>query len=182
MKRKWSSIIKIYNKFFLSNEEYARLNGVKIGENCFLETRNWVSEPYLITIGNNVQITKNVHFHTHGGAHVLRLKNFDFDFFGKIFVDDWAYVGAESHILPGVIIGKGSLVAACSVVTKSIPPDVVVGGNPAKFICTVEEFRKKNLKFNISSKKLSLEDKKELLLNMPDDNFVKKELINTTNQ
>lgn len=45
----------------------ARHLGVNIGNGCLIATRRWSSEPYLISIGNNVQVTEDVWFHTHGG-------------------------------------------------------------------------------------------------------------------
>ena len=56
------------NRFYTS-EQYARSIGVKIGKNCLIDTRNWPSEPYLITIGDNVQLTRCVSIYTHGGAN-----------------------------------------------------------------------------------------------------------------
>ena len=60
----------IYMKLFASNIDYARYLGVKIGDHCLLTTRNWSTEPFLVTIGNHVQITNNVSIHTHGGVTV----------------------------------------------------------------------------------------------------------------
>ena len=80
--------------------------------------------------------------------------------------------------MPGVTIGEGALVAAGSVVTKSVPAGVVVGGNPAKYICTVEEFIEHNKKYNIGTKGLSFEEKRKLLLSLSEDKFVKKKYIN----
>lgn len=164
-------------KKFLSNEKYARHVGVKIGKNCLIGTRDWGSEPYLITIGNNVQITKNVHFHTHGGAHVLRIDNPNYDTFGMIKIEDWVYIGSESHILPGITIGNGSLVAAASVVTKSIPPGVVVGGNPARLICSIEEYKRKNSKYNINTNKLPANEKEKKLRELNEEAFIKKSIL-----
>lgn len=167
-------IIDLYWRFFKSPEKYARHLGVRIGENCLIATRNWSTEPYLIIIGNNVQITNNVSIHTHGGAHTARQFYPDFDFFGKVVIEDWVYIGAYSQIMPGVTIGQGSVVAAGSIVTKSIPPNTVFGGNPARFICTTNDFIKNNIKYNLHSKGFSVDEKRRLLLSLPDSKFITK--------
>lgn len=159
---------------FQNPEKQARHYGVTIGENCLIATRRWPSEPYLITIGNNVQITEDVWFHTHGGGNVIRAEVPDYDSFGKITIQDWAYIGSGSHILPGVTIGVGALVAAGSIVTKSVPPHTVVGGNPARVICTVEEYKKRNLKYNTKTYGMSAEEKKKVLFSLPEDMFIRK--------
>lgn len=164
----------LYWRFFKSPEKQARYLGVRIGKNCLIDTRSWSSEPYLITIADNVQVTKNVCFHTHGGGNCIRRICLDFDMFGKIMVKDWAYIGAGSQIMPGVTIGEGALEAAGSVVTKSVPDHMVVGGNPARVICSTEDYLKRNMQFNVGSKGMSAAQKKELLLSLPDICFVKK--------
>lgn len=60
-------------------------------------------------------------------------------------------------------IGDHVLVAAGSVVTKSIPNNSVVGGNPAKIICQINEFIDKNIPYNTNSKNLTFKQKKNLL-------------------
>ena len=138
----------LYYRLFLTPENYARRIGVKIGKNCLIDTRNWSSEPYLITIGNNVQVTKDVSIHTHGGGNAVWDRHKDFDVFGKVAIEDYAYIGAHSQIMPGVTIGRGALVAVGSVVTKSVAPGTVVGGNPARYICTIDEYIERNKKYN----------------------------------
>lgn len=167
-------LFSIFKSRFYSPEAYARHIGVKIGKNCLIGTRNWSSEPYLITIGNNCQITHCVSIHTHGGGQSIRKICPDFDMFGKVVIEDWAYIGAYSQIMPGVTIGEGALVAAGSVVTKSVAPHTVVGGNPAHYICTTEEFYERNKKYNTRTKGLSLQEKKKILLSLSDDKFIKK--------
>jgi hypothetical protein len=54
--------------------------------------------------------------------------------FEKIIIEDNVDIGAGAIILPGVRIGKGSMVGAGSVVTKDVPPGTIVVGNPAKFL------------------------------------------------
>lgn len=170
-------IIKLFKKLYwqliVSPEKYARHLGVRIGQHCLISTRYWSSEPYLIRIGNNVQVTDNVSFHTHGGGNCIRKIHPDFEVFGKIVIEDWAYIGAWSHIMAGVTIGEGALVAAGSVVTKSVEPHTVVGGNPARYICTTNEFYERNKKFCIG-RRLSKDEKRDILLNLAEEQFLKK--------
>ena len=164
----------IYWWYFRTALDYARHIGVTVGEHTWINTRNWSSDPYLITIGNHCQITQDAMFQTHGGGQCIRQKCPDFDTFGKIVVEDWVYIGCNAVILPGVTIGEGALVAAGSVVTKSVPPHTVVGGNPARIICTTEEYLEKNLKWNLHTKGMEHGEKENLLRNLPDEKFIKK--------
>ena len=155
-------------------EKQARHMGVQIGKNCVINTRHWSTEPYLINIGNNVALTEGVSIHTHGGGRAVRKVHPDFDVFGKVVIEDWAYIGAFSQIMPGVTIGEGALVAAGSIVTKSVAPHTVVGGNPARYICTTEEYYERNKRFNMNTKGLCAGAKKEMLLNADEMMFIKK--------
>ena len=174
LKRIINFISNIYWLQYKTPLEYAKHIGLKVGQNTWIKTRKWSSEPFLITIGNNCQVTEDVSFHTHGGGNCIRHKCPDFDVFGKIVVEDWSYIGAFSHIMPGVTIGEGALVAAGSVVVKSVPPHTVVGGNPAKVICSTDEYLARNLKWNLGTKQLSTSEKIEFLKQLPDENFIKK--------
>jgi putative colanic acid biosynthesis acetyltransferase WcaF len=60
---------------------------------------------------------------------------------GKISVGDEVFVGARAFVMPGVRIGKGAVVGACSVVTRDLPPWTVSFGNP----CRVKKNRKELL-------------------------------------
>ena len=173
----YKRIANLYNQIryrFYSPEQYARKIGVTIGEKCLISTRNWSGEPYLVTIGNHVQVTQGVSVYTHGGGNSVRKEHPDFDVFGKVVIEDWAYIGAYSQIMPGVTIGEGALVAAGSVVTRSVAPHTVVGGNPAHYICTTEEYYEKNKKYNIGTKGLNSREKKKVLLALSEDKFIKK--------
>lgn len=164
-----------WHKLFDNSEDYARFLGVKIGVGTTISKGIiWPTEAYLITIGKNVQITNGVRFQTHGGAHAIRHIIPDFDIFGKIVVEDGVYIGAGSQIMPGVTIGSHCIVAAGSIVTKSTPPNSVVGGNPAKVISTTDEFLKKNSQYNLHTKGMSSSKKKDFLLTAPDELFIKK--------
>ena len=52
-------------------------------------------------------------------------------------IEENVFIGAHSTILKGVTIGRNSIVGACSVVSKSIPPNQIWAGNPAVFIKTI---------------------------------------------
>jgi acetyltransferase-like isoleucine patch superfamily enzyme len=116
----------------------------------------------LITIGDNNQLT-NCKIFTHGGANCVRNRHPKFDCFGKVTIGDWCYIGSNSLIMHGVSIGNNVLVAAGSVVTKSIPSNMVVAGNSAKIICTVEEYFNRNKDFDLETKGLNAKDKKKIL-------------------
>lgn len=152
----------------MSNEQYAKFIGVKIGGGNFIAGKDhWPSEAYLITVGSNCMITAGVKIFTHGGAQVARRKYPNYDVFGMVEVGDYCYIGTNSLIMPGVKIGNGSMVAAGSVVTKSVPPNMVVGGNPARILCTVDEYIERNKTFDLESKGLSYEQKRTFLLSLP---------------
>jgi len=162
---------------FISNERYALRLGVKIGKNCWIGTHYFGSEPYLITIGNEVQITANVTFLTHGGMWVEQIIDRNADAFGKIVVKDKTYIGLNSIILPGVTIGEHVIVAAGSVVTKSIPDGVIVGGNPAKILGNTIDYIEKMKVFNLGTGQLTFEAKKKFLTSLDDNKFIKKDLM-----
>ena len=89
-------------------------------------------------------------------------------------IKDGTYLEASSLIMAGVTIGEGALVAAGSIVTKSVAPHTVVGGNPAHYICTTEEYYERNKRYNTGTCGLSNEEKKKVLLSLPDEMFMKK--------
>lgn len=167
-------VVKHIVRHLASPKIYAKFMGAKIGDNCLIDTKHWPSESYLIEIGNQVQVTENVYFHTHGGAHTARRLYPDFDVFGKIKIGDWAYIGSNSHIMPGVKIGEGALIAAGSIVTKSVPPNELWGGCPAKFICTVEQYIQRNLRYNTGTKGKTRKQKRKILLSASEEKFIEK--------
>lgn len=156
----------------------AKRVGLNFGENNQFFSVFWGSEPYLITIGDRCQITADVKIFTHGGGHSLRHKIPNFDCFGKVVIGNDVYIGNNSLIMPGVIIGNNVIVAAGSVVCKSVPDGVVVGGNPARILSTIQQYENKNIPYNTNSKHLSFNDKKQLLLSLPETKFIKKKTMN----
>lgn len=58
----------------------------------------------------------------------------------KTIIGDNVFMGANAVVLPGIIVGNNVIIGAGAIVTKNIPDGVVVGGNPAKILCTVKEY------------------------------------------
>lgn len=172
---------KIFNRLsaFFNNQKNplkrAKEVGVIFGENNEFFDFFWSSaEPYLIEIGNDCQITAGVKIFTHGGAKVARYKYPKFDVFGKVKIGNNVYIGNNALIMPGVSIGNNVLVAAGSVVCKSVPDNVVIGGNPARILQSIEQYIDKNLPYNTDTKKMSYEEKKAYLCNQDCCMFIKK--------
>ena len=107
------------------------------------------SEPYLVSIGNNVKVTAGVRFITHDitptvfGYAGYPVNNKCLYYMDKIVVGNNVMIGANTIILPGVTIGNNVIIAAGSVITKDVPSDTVIGGVPAKVIGSFNELAKK---------------------------------------
>lgn len=101
--------------------------GVKIGSNVKIRPFTFIPEGVTIEddvfIGPNVTFTNDRYPKSKGDWKLE-----------KTSVGRGASIGAGSVILPGLTIGENSLVGAGSVVTKDVPPNTVVAGNPAKKI------------------------------------------------
>lgn len=92
--------------------------------------------PEKITVGRNSVIGYN----TTILAHEYLIKEYRL---GDVIIGDEVMVGANSTILPGVIIGNGAIVAAGTVVHRNVEPGSFVGGNPMRVIYTKEEMQKR---------------------------------------
>ncbi|GAB1043753.1 acyltransferase [Shewanella algae] len=148
------SIFKRFFNFFYNHYQvrvnpvgYAERLGVNIhGEVHFygINTGTFGSEPWLIDIGNNVHITGGVQFINHdGGVLILRDKLPSLEITKPIKIGDNVYIGMKCMILPGVTIGNNVIVAAGSVVTKSLEGGAVYGGIPARKIKSLDEYFEK---------------------------------------
>jgi acetyltransferase-like isoleucine patch superfamily enzyme len=130
--------------FVVGKVWFSRYKGVAIGNGCRIYTTQFGSEPFLVTIGNRVTVTSGVCFITHGGATwLIRDTNGRRYTYGRIQIGDDVFIGLNTIIMPSVKIGDRVIVAAGSVVTKSIPSNVIVGGVPAKIIGRFDDYEKK---------------------------------------
>lgn len=128
---------------------YLRKKGISVGEN--VNFRNPLSitidftRPLLISIGNNIDINSNFSILTHDfGTFVFRNLYDDFvNSSGKVTIDDNVVIGRNVTLLKGASIGRDSIVAYGSVVTKPMPPGSVIAGCPAKVVSTIDEYYRK---------------------------------------
>ena len=109
---------------------------VHIGKNCKISTHTFICEG--VTIKNGVFVGHNVSFindkYPLAVNQDFSLKN-DSDWeLMKTIVNDKVSIGTSSTILGGIQIGENSIIGAGSVVTKNVPPNVVVAGNPAEVL------------------------------------------------
>ena len=108
---------------------------ISIGQNCIINSGVILQscENSNIVLGNNVTISYNSILLT-GGLDLDKFPDHRIHFSKDIIVNDNVWIGANTVILPGIQIGSNSIIAAGSVVSKDIPPNVIVAGVPAKII------------------------------------------------
>lgn len=143
------------------------------GRYCFFDP----SFCFLISIGDNVTFSTRVHVLAHDASLKRTL---GYSKVGKVIISNNVFIGANTTILPGISIGDSAIVGAGSVVTKSIPAHEVWAGNPARRICSLDEY--KNKISNTNSKKfdarykigngITLKMKDEMLTALNDTRFI----------
>ena len=136
------------------------VNAIRIGDRVNIQDGSVLHTLYqksVVEIGNDVSVGHNVTIH---GATIK----------------DGALIGMGSTVLDHAVVGEGAIVAAGALVLSNtiIEPGSLWAGVPAKFICTVEDYIRRNLPFNLDTKGLSAEEKRSILLSLPDDKFIKK--------
>ena len=161
-------------------EDYIKV-GMKIGKNCDINPGLVVdySHCWLIEIGNNVVFAPQVYLLAHDTS---AKQSTGYVRVGKLEIGDNCFIGARAFIMPGVKLGKNCIVGAASVVTKSFPENSVIAGNPAKYICSVEEYenRLKNQFMSVphfseeyTLDKITPEMKQEMITKIDKFGFVK---------
>ena len=115
--------------------------GAKIGKNCKISSHTFICEG--VTIEDNVFVGHNVTFINDLYPRATTAS-------GKLQTDeDWtciptlvqkgASIGSSATLLSGITVGENAIIGAGSVVTKDVPPDTIVAGNPAKIIRRIKE-------------------------------------------
>lgn len=134
-----------------------------MGRNCKIGTKKLGSEPYLITIGDDFYTSSNIQFITHDGS-VNVLRNFysecrTADFFGRIVIGNNVFIGYGCTILPGSIIGDNVIVGANAVVKGQLNSNSVYAGIPARYICSLDEYKQKIQSKLVPTKGMNANDK-----------------------
>lgn len=140
---KWRSI----RGFFVRRYVKSAGKHINIGRKCYIHKNTEIGDNSGIgyaceinngvKIGNNVLMGPNVLIYTQNHCtdktDVLILKQ-GMTEIKPVIIEDDVWIGARVCILPGVVIGQGSVIGACAVVAKSVPPYSVVVGNPARIV------------------------------------------------
>lgn len=119
-------------------EKMKRL-GMRIGADVVLPASTWVDAPhaYLIAIGDRCVLGEECLLL----AHDAQMDEFlDAGRIGRITIHDESQLGHRTTVLPGVEIGPRTIVLPHSVVLKSLPPDTVCSGNPAKVVSSLADY------------------------------------------
>ena len=137
-----------------------------IGQNIIDPTHCWHIE-----IGNNVVLAPRVHILAHDASTGLFL---GYTKVSNVKIGNNVFIGAGSIVLPGVTIGDNVVIGAGSIVSRDIPTNSVAVGNPAKVICSLEEYLSKEKKlmntentfdeeFTLRNKHFTKKQKKEMI-------------------
>lgn len=163
-------VLKIHSAYhaFLNKAslEVAKFRGMKVGKSFNMPDKIYFgTEPYLIEIGDHVNIAANVRFVNHGGTTTLlrRLPGYeDARIFGRIKIGNNCTIGLNCVIMQDVQIGNNCILGANSVLSQSMPENTVFIGNPAQFLCTIEDYGDIVLKNNPEYPRELEKDRKKL--------------------
>lgn len=118
---------------------------IKIGKNVIFNTDIHIGCIDKVEIGDNCLFASRIYItdHDHGDTSLASLKlppaKRKLSSKGPVIIKDNVWVGEGVAILSGVTIAENCIIAANAVVTKSFPPNVVIGGIPAKIIKVIND-------------------------------------------
>ena len=124
----------------LGNFTVANPKNVRIGKHCGINHGVFILGHNRIEIGSHVVLSARVML-IDSGLVLEDFKKSEFPphFPSFVCIEDGAWIGAGAIILPGVTVGRKSVVGAGSVVTKDVDPFTIVAGNPARLIGRTDE-------------------------------------------
>ncbi len=110
---------------------------IHIGENVFINYNCCILDGCPVTIGDNCMFGPNVQIYTASHPLEYKARNSGQEFSKPITIGNNVWIGGNATICPGVIIGNGAVIGAGAVVTKDVKESVLVAGNPARFIKSI---------------------------------------------
>ena len=111
---------------------------IEVGKNFFANYNCTIIDVAKVTIGDNCQMAPNVAIYTAGHPLHPVSRNSLYEYGISVTIGDNVWIGGRAVIVPGITIGNDVVVASGAIVTKDVPDKVVVGGNPAKILKTLE--------------------------------------------
>jgi len=141
-------IYKFVNLYGCEVGDYSKIGAfvevqknARIGRNCKISSHTFICEGVIIEdrvfIGHNVTFINDKYPRaTNGDGGIQTEEDWAVQ---PTLVKQGASIGSGATILPNVTIGENAIVGAGSVVTRDIPPNAIVAGNPARFIRSIEE-------------------------------------------
>ena len=121
---------------YIKEKEIRYKIGNMKGHNALIDTLI----PQMVEIGDNFTSAPGVIITAHDASTYKHLRKYRIE---KVIIGDNVFIGANSVVLPGIKIGNNAIIGAGSIVTKDVPNNVVVVGNPAKVLCSVEKYMRK---------------------------------------
>lgn len=112
---------------------------ISIGDSFFANYDCIFLDVAPITIGDHVLFGPRVCLYTAGHPTVPAIRDTGLEYGLPITIEDSVWIGGSTTILPGVTVGRGSVVAAGSVVTRDIPAGVIAAGNPCRVLRPLTE-------------------------------------------
>lgn len=139
MRRLYYRLLERKQKNYLDR---LKKNGLKLGKNYEIHVGFFFdpSHCFLISIGDDCVFAPNVRLIAHDASakHVVGYAKI-----GKIVIGNNCFLGDSAIVLPGVTIGDNSIIGAGAVVTKDVPANSVAVGNPARVICSTDDYAEK---------------------------------------
>ena len=129
-------IKKIIKKFFFEEEVIRYKKGKRFYSNSLVDTL----VPEFVEIGDDFTSAPGSIILAHDASTFMHVEKYRIE---TTKIGNKVFLGANSVVMPGITIGNNVIVGAGAIVTKNIADNSVVVGNPARFMCTVEEYCEK---------------------------------------